>query len=67
MSYLVDSDWIIEALRGKPDALSLLATLRGDGVAISVLTLAEVSEGAYRAADRGRQLATLEQFLIGSA
>lgn len=65
MSYLVDSDWIIEALRGKPDALSLISTLRVNGVAISVLALAEVSEGAYRSADPRRHLAILQQFLLG--
>jgi tRNA(fMet)-specific endonuclease VapC len=63
--YLFDTDRIIDALHGKPEALSLVTTLRLSGVAISVISLAEVSEGAYGAGDPRHKLANLRQFLAG--
>ena len=46
MTVLVDSDWIINALAAVPEALTVLTQLEDQGLAISVVTLAEVLEGA---------------------
>jgi tRNA(fMet)-specific endonuclease VapC len=65
VKYLVDSDWIIEALRNRPGARALISTLSVDGVAVSVVTFAEVAEGAYLSANPVRELAAVRRFLDG--
>ncbi len=47
MRYLVDSDWIVEFLKGRTRAVDLLDALLADGIAISIVTYAEVLEGIY--------------------
>ena len=48
MSYLIDTDLIIDALHEQSTALDLLDRLAPDGLAISILSLGELYEGAYR-------------------
>lgn len=63
MSYLIDSDWVADYLRGRPDAVALLPTL--DGRAISLITFGEIYEGIYYGADpRANELA-FRSFLRG--
>ncbi|MGI8643496.1 MAG: type II toxin-antitoxin system VapC family toxin [Thermomicrobiales bacterium] len=45
MSYLIDTDVVINYLYGQPDAVGLLANLRRHGLGVSVLTYMEVVEG----------------------
>jgi tRNA(fMet)-specific endonuclease VapC len=57
MTYLVDSDWVADALKGQQAAASLLAHLSPSGLAISLITYGEIYEGIYyganpRAAER---------------
>lgn len=49
--YLVDTNWLIDFLRGSAPAISLLESLKSDGIAISVITYAELLEGvlSYKA------------------
>jgi predicted nucleic acid-binding protein len=47
MSILVDTDWIIDGLIGRPDALLTLSKLGPLGLAVSAVTVGEVFEGAY--------------------
>ena len=56
MSYLVDSDWLVDALIGVPIAVSLLAQLRSEGLAVSIISYGEVLEGAISAADPQAEL-----------
>jgi len=65
VSYLVDSDWVIDALAGVPSALSELERLSDDGLAISIITFGEVLEGAYLFPDYEAHLQRLMQFLSG--
>ena len=58
MTYLVDSDYVADWLKGRPDAVQLLTTLRTDGLAVSDITYGEIHEGIYsgrdpRAAEQG--------------
>ncbi len=48
MSCLVDTDWIIDGLRGRPEALAALEERRDEGLGVSIITLGEVYEGAVR-------------------
>ena len=47
MSYLVDSDYMADWLKGRPEAVTLLRTLAPEGLAISLITYGEIYEGIY--------------------
>src|SRR2546421_6351158 len=47
MSYLIDSDWVIDYLRGIPTAVEFLQSRARDNLAISLMTYGEVYEGIY--------------------
>lgn len=51
MSYLVDTDWLAEYLKGRPAAVLLLNQLANEGLAISLITLGEIYEGIYYGQD----------------
>ena len=51
MSYLVDADWLIDAAIGRPQAQHLLERLSDDGLAISIIAVADVYEGAFGTPD----------------
>jgi len=42
MNYLVDTDWIIHGLHGKEKEVTKLLELKKEGLAISVISLAEL-------------------------
>ena len=65
MSTLVDTDLIIDALYGIERILADLERLAMEGVAISVITLAEVLDGSQRAPDPNRAVADARYFLRG--
>jgi predicted nucleic acid-binding protein len=45
MSYLIDTDWMIDLLSEVPKAVELLDELSEDNVAITVITYMEVYQG----------------------
>ena len=51
MSYLVDTDWVVEYLKGRQPATQILTSLRREDLAISLITYGEVYEGIYRGRD----------------
>ncbi|MGH2559725.1 MAG: type II toxin-antitoxin system VapC family toxin [Thermomicrobiales bacterium] len=61
--YLVDTNWVIDALHAEPVAVQTLADLTDDGLAISLITYAELYEGAYYARDPQTALAGMRTFL----
>jgi tRNA(fMet)-specific endonuclease VapC len=61
--YLVDSDWLIDAAAGRADAIRTLNRLSGDGLAVSIIAVAEVYEGAFRAPNPEAMLASFREFL----
>ncbi len=63
MTYLIDSDWVIDHLEEVPDANRLLDTLAGDGIAISMITYMEVFQGVERSPSRSDALVKLRAFL----
>ena len=67
MRYLVDSDWIADYLKGRPQAMQLLNRLAGAGLAVSILSLGEVLEGIIHGYDANRRAheAGLRNFLRG--
>ena len=44
ISYLIDTDWVIDFLKGKKEIVDTLLSLEKKGLAISVISLAELYE-----------------------
>jgi hypothetical protein len=53
LRYLVDTDWVIQYLNADAKTVADLDARRSAGIAISVISLAELYEGAYYARDPG--------------
>jgi predicted nucleic acid-binding protein len=49
--YLIDTDWVIDFLKGDPSAIALLRSFPPKSLAISVITYAEIYEGILASAD----------------
>jgi tRNA(fMet)-specific endonuclease VapC len=65
MTYLVDSDWVADYLKGRIPAVSLLADLFAEGLAISIITFGEVYEGIYYGTDPQHNELIFRWFLRG--
>lgn len=65
LRYLIDTDWIIHYLNGRPDIVSRLNTLRDEGCAVSVVSLAELYEGVYNSSNPAGNENALNDFLRG--
>lgn len=63
MKYLIDTDWTIHYLNGKRGIVDQLTALRKEGLAISVISLAEVYEGVYYSLDPKSSQEGLNNFL----
>lgn len=63
MRYLLDTDWIIDALAERRNTPALIKDLSPAGIGISIVTIGEVYEGAYGSALPEEHLASLRQFL----
>ena len=63
MTYLVDSDYVADWLKGRPDAVQLLTALRTDGLAVSDITYGEIYEGIYYGRDPTANERGFRQFL----
>ena len=63
MKYLIDTDWTIHYLNGKQSIADRLIALRKEGIAISVISLAEVYEGVYYSLDPKNSQEGLSNFL----
>ena len=67
MRYLLDTTWIVEYLRGNADVISRVEALQDGGLAVSLISVAELYEGVFRSQDPGRNEAALKSFLEGVA
>ncbi len=63
MKFLVDSDWIIDCLRGNEPAIQSLSQIASQGLAVSIISVAEIYEGAYGQSDPQTHLETFRTFL----
>jgi len=65
-SHLVDTDWIIEFLKGNKEVINKLSLLikRGN-LCISIISLAELYEGIYRSRGQKKHLQGLNNFVSG--
>ena len=61
--YLIDTDWVIDHLNQIERVVNRLKELRPEGLALSIISLAELYEGIYYARDPARSQASLDAFL----
>ena len=48
MTYLVDTDYVADYLKGQRNVVAILEPLLPEGIAMSIITFAEVYEGYYK-------------------
>ncbi len=65
LAYLVDTDWIIDHFNGIEPITRRLEASRAAGLAISVISLAELYEGVHYARDPAKSKTVLSRFLEG--
>jgi tRNA(fMet)-specific endonuclease VapC len=65
IAYLIDTDWVIPYLNGHPAIVERLEELQEAGLALSVISLAELYEGIYYSRDPDRNEQALNNFLRG--
>ena len=65
MKYLIDSDYVVDYLKGRSVAITLLDTLVPEGLAISIITYAEVYEGIYYGQTPQEYKRIFRRFLTG--
>ena len=63
MRYLIDTDWVIHHLNGRPDIIQRLQALQAEGLGLAVIVLAELYEGIYYSRDPGQSEQKLNDFL----
>ncbi|MBI4320686.1 MAG: type II toxin-antitoxin system VapC family toxin [Chloroflexi bacterium] len=61
MSYLLDADWVISFLNGRPNAVQLVEKLANRGLAISIITWGEVYEGLIGLPSFARHMVAFEE------
>jgi tRNA(fMet)-specific endonuclease VapC len=65
LSFLIDTDWVIDHFKGVTQVTLRLKELQPRGLGLSVVSAAELWEGAYFSRDPKRSQETLEGFLSG--
>ena len=64
-AYLIDTDWVIHWLNDHPGISQRLTDIRGQGLAVSIVSLAELYEGVYYSTDPDRSERQLQNLLEG--
>jgi tRNA(fMet)-specific endonuclease VapC len=65
LAFLIDTDWVIDHFNGVTQVTLRLKELQPRGLGLSVVSAAELWEGAYFSRDPKRSQETLEGFLSG--
>ena len=65
MQYLLDTDWVIHYLHGHTAIVGRLDELQPQGLALSIISLAELYEGVYYSRDPDGDEQDLNDFLRG--
>lgn len=65
MRYLIDTDWVIAYLRDVVPVADRIDALRRDGIALSIISVAELYEGRYVTRDPEGSERRIQAFLAG--
>ena len=63
ISYLIDTDWMVDVLKGKAEAIQLIDWVADQGAAISIITYAELLEGIVGVPQREMRERQLEALI----
>ena len=63
MSNLLDTDWAINYLNGDPETIQRVDALRSEGIRISIISVAELYEGALNSYEPERGERAMNDFL----
>jgi predicted nucleic acid-binding protein len=63
MSYLLETDRVVDWLKGRSDAVDLVGRLANNGVAISLITYGEIYDGIYHGHNPDQRERDFERFL----
>jgi tRNA(fMet)-specific endonuclease VapC len=63
--YLVDTDWVIHFLNGNPGIVARLSELFEQGLALSIISVAELYEGVFYSREPENNERVLQEFLAG--
>jgi tRNA(fMet)-specific endonuclease VapC len=63
MTYLVDTDYVADYLKGQRNVAAILEPLLPEGIAMSIITFAEVYEGIFYGHNRTQHEAGFRNFL----
>lgn len=63
MRYLVDTDIVIDYLRGKKNLDKKTIEIIESGVSLSIISLGELTYGAYKSSNPNSSLATIQGFI----
>ena len=63
MKYLIDTDWIIDHLKGVREITDRLKAFAPKGLAVSIISLAELYEGVYYSKDPVKSQNMIDAFL----
>ena len=63
VSFLIDTDWVIDHLNSLSPATKRLRELEPQGIAINIITVAELWEGVIFSRDRRRSETMLREFV----
>jgi tRNA(fMet)-specific endonuclease VapC len=61
--YLLDTDWIVDHIRGDERTRLKLKELTPEAVAVSIVSVAELYEGVYSSRDPGKTMEGVQDFL----
>jgi predicted nucleic acid-binding protein len=67
VKYLIDSDWVIDGIARVPVVQPSLYELAKEGIAVSIVTVGEVFEGAFSATDPQHELQVFRRYLTAFA
>ena len=63
MEYLLNTTWIVEHLRGNQEATTKIQELQEEGLAVSIISVAELYEGVFRSRNLDTNEDALKDFL----
>ena len=63
MKCLLDTTWIVEHLRGNQEATTKIQELQEEGLAVSIMSVAELYEGVFRSRNPATNEDALKDFL----
>jgi predicted nucleic acid-binding protein len=65
MNYLVDTDWVVDYLKGRTPVVERLTILAPEGLAVSLITYGEIYEGIYFGRNSEQHESGFRNFLRG--